>query len=134
MKKYYLLKNEQKYEPNDINLCVWSNIFHEIEDRISISSKECKKDFKNIKIGDEVLCFDPHNLNVLCTALVIRCEQKKIDDFGVTTKCITLEKNCKKITLKKRKRNARALKLIQGINPALTLIEIKEKEYQQFLD
>ena len=48
MKKYYLLRRDKECRVAEKNLTVWSDVFDEVGDRIEISSRECRKDFKNI--------------------------------------------------------------------------------------
>ncbi len=133
MKKYYLLIKDKECKVTETNLTVWSDVFDEVGDRIEISSRECRKDFKNIKVGDKVICFDCQDVDLICTATVIESSYKKIQGIGVKSRCITLKKVCKKITLDNMRPDDRPMKFIKGINPNLSLIEIKKNEYLKFL-
>ncbi|OQY41993.1 MAG: hypothetical protein B6227_03675 [Fusobacteriia bacterium 4572_74] len=134
MKKYYLLRRDKECRTTDKNLTVWSDIFDEVGDRIEISSREYRKDFKNIKVGDIVICFDCENIDLVCATTVIESSYKKIQGMGVKSRCIILEKVCKKITFNNISSDDPLMKFIKGMSPNLSLVEIEKTEYLKFLD
>ncbi|MCS5420857.1 MULTISPECIES: hypothetical protein [Psychrilyobacter] len=133
MKKYYLLRRDKECRVTEKNLTVWSDVFDEVGDRIEISSRECRKDFKNIKEGDDVICFDSENIDLVCTATVIESSYKKMQGMGVKSRCIILEKVSKKITLDNMSPDDWPMKFIKGADPNLSLVEIEKNEYLKFL-
>ena len=134
MKKYYLLRKDKECKITEKYLTVWSDIFDEAGDRIEISSKELRENFKNIKTGDNVICFDPQDIDVIYTTTVIENSYKKRQGFGIKSRCITLEKISKKINLNNMNSHDQLIKFIKGSNPDLSLIEIEKNEYLKFLD
>ncbi|HAS80403.1 MAG TPA: hypothetical protein DCR90_05830, partial [Fusobacteriaceae bacterium] len=96
MKKYYLLRKDDECKTTEKTLTIWSDIFEEIEDRIEILSREYRKDFKNIKVGDDIIYFDCKDVNIISTATVIESRTVTIKDMGIKSKCIVLKKIHKK--------------------------------------
>ncbi len=134
MKKYYLLRRDKQCIVTEKNLIVCSEIFDEVGDRIEITSKNYKKDFKNIQTGDDVICFDHQNIDLLCSATVIQNSLKKIQGIGIKSRYITLLKTCKKVSLDSINSNDRLIKFIRDGNSDIFLIEIEKNEYLKFLD
>lgn len=133
MKKYYLLRKDDECKTTEKTLTIWSDIFEEIEDRIEILSREYRKDFKNIKVGDDIIYFDCKNVNIISTATVIESSPVTIQDMGIKSKCIVLKKRHKKINLNNMNSNDLSLKFIKTNTPNLSLIEIEKNEYLKIL-
>lgn len=133
MKKYYLLRKDDECKTTEKTLTIWSDIFEEIEDRIEILSREYRKDFKNIKVGDDIIYFDCKNVNIISTATVIESRPVTIQDMGIKSKCIVLKKIHKKINLNNMNSNDLSLKFIKTNTPNLSLIEIEKNEYLKIL-
>lgn len=133
MKKYYLLRKDDECKTTEKTLTIWSDIFEEIEDRIEILSREYRKDFKNIKVGDDIIYFDCKNVNIISTATVIESRTVTIKDMGIKSKCIVLKKIHKKINLNNMNSNDLSLKFIKTNTPNLSLIEIEKNEYLKIL-
>ncbi len=133
MKKYYLLRKDDECKTTEKTLTIWSDIFEEIEDRIEILSREYRKDFKNIKVGDDIIYFDCKDVNIISTATVIESRTVTIKDMGIKSKCIVLKKIHKKINLNNMNSNDLSLKFIKTNTPNLSLIEIEKNEYLKIL-
>lgn len=133
MKKYYLLKKDKECRVTEKNLTIWSDVFNEADDRIEISSREYREDFKNIKVGDDVICFDCESTNLVYTATVMESSYKKIQRLGINSRCIILGKICKKITLDNLSLNDLSRKFTKGSTSNLSLVEIEKNEYLKIL-
>ena len=133
MKKYYLLRKDDECKTTEKTLTIWSDIFEEIGDRIEILSREYRKDFKNIKVGDDIIYFDCKDVNIISTATVIESRPVTIKDMGIKSKCIVLKKIHKKINLNNMNSNDLSLKFIKTNTPNLSLIEIEKNEYLKIL-
>jgi len=133
MKKFYLLRTDIECKVTDKILTIWSDIFYEEGDRIEILSRELRKNFKNIKVGDDVICFDPQNIELIYIATVIENSCKERQGLGIKSRCIILEKTCKKITFKNMCFDDELTKFIEGSKSNLSLIEIEKNIYLKFL-